>query len=72
MTALNLGGLPGCGASMKSGQKWCEWSKRSSQMGLARHQTVSMDPYKTDPDEFCQDWSLGWMGGTVTTLKLGW
>ncbi len=34
MTALNLGGLPGCGASMKSGQKWCEWSELSSQMSL--------------------------------------
>ena len=28
----------------KSGQEWCEWSERSSQIGLARHQTVSMDP----------------------------
>ena len=27
-------------------------------MGLARHQTDSMDPYKTDPDEFCQSQSL--------------
>ncbi len=38
-------------------------------MGLTGHLTTGMDPYKSDPDEFCQDWSLGSMGSLMTALN---
>jgi hypothetical protein len=31
-----------------------------------------MDPYNTEPDVLCQDWSLGTVGGINTNLKLDW
>ena len=31
-----------------------------------------MDPSKTDPDELCQDWSLGTVGGININMKLDW
>jgi hypothetical protein len=46
------------------GRIWCDWCESMVQMGLATHQTVSMDLKKTHPDEFCQHLSLGSMGGT--------